>query len=102
MAAVKVSIAMQKQVLELHAQGLSARSIAKTLKMGRNTVKEIIERGDVLSPGAIEPEWSKKIDWEKVHIEVARVSDSRAGTGLEPAQRKRRQRERRRSSRCVG
>lgn len=72
MAAVKVSTAMQRQVLELHAQGMTARKIAKTLKVGRNTIKKIIERGDLIAPGAIEPEWSKAIDWEKVRLEVSR------------------------------
>lgn len=72
MAAVKVSTAMQKQVLELHSQGIPARKIAKTLKVGRNTVKKIIERGELIRPGAIEPDWSKKIDWEKVRLEVSR------------------------------
>ena len=72
MAAVKVSTAMQKQVLELHAQGMTARKIAKTLRVGRNTIKEIIERGELIKPGAIEPGWSKTIDWEKVRLEVSR------------------------------
>ena len=72
MAAVKVSTAMQKQVLELHSQGIPARKIAKTLKVGRNTVKNIIARGELIAPGAIEPDWSKKIDWEKVRLEVSR------------------------------
>jgi hypothetical protein len=71
-AAVKVSIAMQKQILELHAQGLTSRKIAKILKVGRNTIKNVIARGDLIKPGAIEPEWSKTIDWEKVRLEVAR------------------------------
>lgn len=72
MAAVKVSTAMQKQVLELHALGVTARKIARTLKVGRNTIKKIIERGELIEPGAIEPEWSKTIDWEKVRLEVSR------------------------------
>lgn len=87
MAAVKVSIAMQKQILELHAQGIPARKIAKTLKVGRNTIRKIIERGDLVQPGAIEPEWSKSIDWEKVRLEVSRgvqlnilASEHAAGT----------------------
>ena len=72
MAAVKVSTAMQKQVLELHSQGIPARKIAKTLKVGRNTVKKIIARGELIAPGAIEPDWSKKIDWEKVRLEASK------------------------------
>jgi hypothetical protein len=72
MAAVKVSIAMQRQILELHARGLTARKIAKTLKVGRNTIRKIIARGDLIQPGAIEPAWSKTIDWEKVRLEVSK------------------------------
>lgn len=72
MPAVKVSTAMQKQILELHAQGLTARKIAKTLKVGRNTIKRVLSRGEIIPPGAIVPAWAKTIDWEKVRLEVAR------------------------------
>lgn len=72
MAAVKVSTAMQRQVLELHSRGIPARKIAKTLNVGRNTVKKIIARGALVAPGAIEPDWSKKIDWGKVRLEVSK------------------------------
>jgi transposase len=72
MPAVKVSIAMQKQILELHAQGLTARKIARTLKVGRNTIKRVLSRGELIPEGAIQPEWAKAIDWEKVRLEVAR------------------------------
>lgn len=72
MAAVKVSIAMQKQILELHGKGIAIRKIAKTLKVGRNTIKKVIERGEIVAPGGIEPEWAKSIDWEKVKLEVSR------------------------------
>ena len=72
MAAVKVSVEMQKQILELHARGLTARKIAKTLKVGRNTVRRTIERGGVLAVGAIAPDWANAIDWEKVRLEVSR------------------------------
>lgn len=72
MAAIKVSIAMQKQILELHEQGLTARKIAKVLKVGRNTIKKVIERGELIQPGAIEPEWSMTVDWEKVRLEVSK------------------------------
>jgi transposase len=72
MAAVKVSIPMQKQILELHSQGVKARKISRILKVGRNTVRRVIERGELTAAGAIEPEWSKTIDWEKVRLEVSR------------------------------
>ena len=71
MAAVKVSIPMQKQILELHSQGVKARKIARILKVGRNTVRRVIERGDLIAAGATEPAWSKTIDWEKVRLEVS-------------------------------
>ncbi len=72
MPAVKVSISMQKQILELHAQGLTARKIAKTLKVGRNTIKRVLSRGEPIPAGAIAPVWAKAVDWEKVRLEVAR------------------------------
>jgi len=72
MATVRISVAMQKQILELHSRGYSARRISKTLKVSRNTVRSIIERGDVAPPGAPMPDWAKAIDWERVHLEVSR------------------------------
>lgn len=72
MTSVKVSVPMQKQILELHAKGFAARKIAKTLKVGRNTIKRILARGNVVAMGAAEPEWSKAIDWEKVRAAVSR------------------------------
>ncbi len=72
MAAVKVSVEMQKQILELKSRGASPRKIAKTLKISRNTVRKVLRRGDVVDAGAILPEWAKKIDWEKVRLEVSR------------------------------
>ncbi|GEM_PF-4689050 len=69
MAAIKVSIPMQKQILELHSKGFTARKIAKTLKVGRNTIKRILARGEIAMPGGIAPEWAKTIDWEKVRLE---------------------------------
>ena len=71
MATVKVSVAMQKRILELHLRGLTARKISKTLKVGRGTVKCIIERGDVVVSSAAIPEWAKSIDLMKVRIEVS-------------------------------
>jgi len=73
MAAVaKVSVAMQKQILELHMQGLTARKIAKTLKVSRNTIRRVISRGEMTVPGAVPPAWAQSIDWEKVRLEVSR------------------------------
>src|SRR5665213_1739446 len=71
MATVKVSVAMQKQILELHLRGLTARKISRTLKVGRRTVKRVIERGNVVVGGAAMPEWAKLVDWVKVRLEVS-------------------------------
>ena len=73
MAAVaKVSVAMQKQILELHARGLTARKIAKTLKVGRNTIRRVLSCGELTAPGPLPPAWARSIDWEKIRLEVAR------------------------------
>jgi len=72
MAVIKVSIRMQKQILELHAQGMKARQIARTLKVGRNTIRRVLGRGEIAMPGAIVPQWAKAIDWEKVRLEDSR------------------------------
>jgi len=73
MAAVaKVSVAMQKQVLELHAQGMTARKIAKVLKVSRNTIRRIVNSKSLIPPGPVVPEWAKIIDWEKIRLEVSR------------------------------
>lgn len=71
MAGVRVSIPMQKQVLELRAKGFSARKIAKILKKGRNTVRAILDRADVVSSEEL-PDWAKSIDWQKVRSEASR------------------------------
>jgi hypothetical protein len=68
MSTVKVSVAMQKQILELHLKEYSARRIAKILKVGRNTVRAVIRRGDVTPSGAGVPDWALEIDWEKVRL----------------------------------
>lgn len=72
MATVKVSVPMQEQILELHARKYSERRIARTLKVGRNTVRAVISRGSIVSAGAAMPEWAKAIDWERVRLEVSR------------------------------
>ncbi|MBL7671463.1 MAG: IS21 family transposase [Bdellovibrionaceae bacterium] len=72
MTVIKVSILMQKQILELHSKGFTARRIAKSLKVGRNTIRRILERGDVATPGAVVPDWAKLVDWEKVRLEASR------------------------------
>jgi transposase len=68
----KVTVAMQKQILELHARGVTARKIAKVLKVGRNTVRRVLNNIDISEPGAAVPDWAKLVDWEKVRLEVSR------------------------------
>ena len=72
MATVKVSVAMQEQILELHRQEYSARKIAKMLKVGRNTVRRVLERGLVQAQGAPIPEWAQSMDWEKIRLQFSR------------------------------
>jgi transposase len=72
MAAVKVSVGMQEQILELHERKYSERKIARTLKIGRNTVRAVLRRGSAVAAGPGMPEWAKSIDWEKVRLEVSR------------------------------
>ena len=69
MRVIRVSISMQKQILELHARGYSARKISRSLNVGRNTIRRVVERGDLVEPGAEAPAWAKSIDWEKVRLE---------------------------------
>ncbi len=68
----RVSVAMQKQILELHAQGMTSRAIAKALKVGRNTIKRVINNKNIVEPGAVDPAWAKSIDWAKVKLEASR------------------------------
>jgi len=72
MATVRVTIAMQTQILELFRQGRSERAIAKIVKKHRRTVSKIIKRGTTAAPGAIASDWVKDIDWEKICLEVSR------------------------------
>lgn len=70
MTVIKVSIPMQNQIFELNAKGYSARKISKMLKVGRNTIRRILERGEITAPGPAMPDWAKLVDWEKVRLEV--------------------------------
>lgn len=72
MATVKVSVPMQEQILELHRKEYSERRIARTLKIGRNTVRAVIKRGAIVAPGPTTPDWARTIDWERVRLEVSR------------------------------
>jgi transposase len=72
MATTRETVLMQKQILELHAQGKSDRAIAKIVGKNRRTVARIIERGEAILPNVEIPEWTKAIDWEKVRLEVSR------------------------------
>ncbi len=64
---------MQQQILEHHARCRTARKVAETLKVGRNTIRKIFfARGELTQPGAIEADWSKTINCEKVRLEVSR------------------------------
>ena len=72
MATIRVTTAMQTQILELARQGRSVRAIAKIVQKHRKTVSDIIKRGTAMKPGAVESDWSKLIDWEKVKLEVSR------------------------------
>lgn len=69
---VKVSKMDQEQILKLHSQGKSSRAIAKMLKVGRNTVRAVLERGEIVATGSGEPEWSKSLNWGQIHLEVSR------------------------------
>jgi transposase len=71
MATVKVSVAMQNQILELHSRGYSSRKIARTLKIGRGTVRRVVERGTPITVSA-PPDWASSIDWVKVRLEVSK------------------------------
>lgn len=72
MATVRMSVAMQDQILELHAKEYSEQRIARMLKIGRNTVRAVLERGAAVAPGSAPPGWAKSIDWERVRLEVSR------------------------------
>ena len=72
MAITRETVAMQKQILELHRQGRSERAIAKIVGKNRRTVARIIKRGDAILPNVETPEWTKSVDWEKVRLEASR------------------------------
>jgi transposase len=72
MAQTRVTVPMQKQILELHRQGKSDRAIAKIVGKNRRTVTRIIQRGEAVRPNIEDPAWAKVIDWEKVRLEVSR------------------------------
>ncbi len=72
MAVTRETVAVQKQILELHRQGHSDRAIAKLVGKNRRTVARVIARGEAVLPNIETPEWTKAVDWEKVRLEVSR------------------------------
>jgi transposase len=72
MATMRVTVAVQTQILELHRQGRSERAIARIMKRNRRTVSRIIKRGTAVIPGAVTADWSVQIDWKKIKLEVSR------------------------------
>lgn len=72
MAAIRVTVEMQEQILELFRQGRSERAIAKIVNKNRRTVSRIIQRGAVVKPGSLAADWVMLIDWEKVRLEASR------------------------------
>lgn len=71
MAQMRTSVVMQKQVLELHAKGMSIRGISKVLRKSRKTIRKIVEQAamPVVQPS---PDWVVAVDWQKVREEVGR------------------------------
>ena len=65
MATVKVTAAMQSQILELHRQGRSDRAIAKIVGENCRRVSRIIKLGFGVLPAGQVPDWAKAIDWGK-------------------------------------
>lgn len=72
MARTRMSIPMQNQVLELHSQGRSVRSIAKILKKDRRAVARVIERGKAEHPAGFVPSWALEINWESVRAQYGK------------------------------
>lgn len=72
MAQVRMSIPMQKQILELHSQGRKIRAIARILKKDRRTIARVIEKGKVEYPEGFVPDWAKSINWDYVRTEVGK------------------------------
>jgi transposase len=75
MACLRKSVAMQKQFYELFDKGHKIRAIARTLKIGRNTVRRILKLRE--SPSAtnlspLAPQDSSAINWAEVIKERAR------------------------------
>lgn len=65
MALERTSVQMQKQIIELHKAGYSKRKIAKSLRVGRNTVRRVLQEYMAPVPNAVggqaEP---NTLDWD--------------------------------------
>lgn len=82
MAAKRKSRAMQDQIMELKDRGYSERSIARALKIHRNTVRKYlsevnptkVDSGAGVSSDSEDEdfEWRRIVDWELVKSEYAR------------------------------
>ncbi len=72
MAKMRTSVEIRNQVLELKKQGKGKKTIARTLRIARNTVKKILEESETTTMTPDAPIWAQKIDWEKIHLQVGR------------------------------
>ena len=48
-----------QQILDLHAQGVSGREIAKQIRVGRHTVQEVLKRQQAPSSGRTKPSFAE-------------------------------------------
>lgn len=72
MAKMRINVENQKQVLEMHKNGIGIKQIARSLKLSRNSVRKIL-RGCNDAPSAPSvPDWAGTVDWQKILLAAGR------------------------------
>ncbi len=72
MAKMRINVENQKQVLEMHKNGVGIKQIVRSLKLSRNSVPKIL-RGCNDAPSTPNlPDWAGTVDWQKIVLAAGR------------------------------
>lgn len=66
MAKMRINVNYQKQVLEMHKNGVGIKQIVRSLKLSRNSVRKILRSSSATPSSPNIPEWARTVDWQKL------------------------------------
>jgi Mor family transcriptional regulator len=69
---MRINVENQKQVLEMHKNGVGIKQIARSLKLSRNSVRKILRGSDDAPSNPNVPAWACAVDWQKIVLAAGR------------------------------